>query len=68
MFVDKTIRNLLTRQEETFVLAPNRCAYKNTIYTFDPFTIDEIEAMRLDLLKKVNKKEFFIAILEKLKF
>lgn len=68
MFVDKTIRNLLTRQEQTIMLASDKCAYKDNIYIFDAFTNDEVHAMGLSILKQIDKKEFFIAILEKLKF
>lgn len=68
LYIDRNLRELLFRQEETLVLSAEKCSYKGGVYIFDPLTGDEAEAMRLDLLKKVNKKEFFIAILEKLKF
>ena len=68
MFIDKTIRNMLTRQEQTIILAPDKCAYRDNIYTFDAFTEDEMHAIRLGILRQVDKKEFIIAILEKLKF
>jgi hypothetical protein len=46
----------------------SKCSYRGNIYVYEPFTIDEIEAKRLELLRFVNKKEFFIAILDKLRF
>lgn len=67
-FIDKTLRNLLLTQEATLILSPGKCSYRGNIYVYEPFTIDEIEAKRLELLRFVNKKEFFIAILDKLRF
>ncbi len=68
LFIDKTLRNLLLSQEATLVLSPGKCSYRGNVYVYEPFTIDEIEAKRLELLRLVNKKEFFIAILDKLRF
>lgn len=67
-FIDKTLRNLLLTQEATLILSPGKCSYRGNVYIYEPFTIDEIEAKRLELLRFVNKKEFFIAILDKLRF
>ena len=68
LYIDRNLRELLFKQEETLILSAEKCSYKGSVYIFDQISSDEAEAIRLDLLKKVNKKEFFIAILERLKF
>lgn len=49
LFIDKTLRNLLLSQEATLVLSPGKCSYKGNVYVYEPFTIDEIEAKRLEI-------------------
>lgn len=58
MKINKDIRNLLTRQSETHMLDRASCVYKGKKYTFEPFTNEECEELRLTLLKSLDEKSW----------
>ena len=67
MKVDKTIRNLLQRQSETLMLSRTKCSYRDSVYEFEENTAEEVEAIRMNLIKQLDKKTFIGMLLDKLK-
>jgi hypothetical protein len=61
------LRYLVLGQSETLMLSRTKCEYRGEIYTFDEPTEDDIELIRLRLIKSLDKKNYLKELLDKLK-
>lgn len=66
MKIKNRLRDLLLRQPETLMLSREKAIYDGETYTFNPVTAEEIEFMRMDLLKIIDNKSWAKTLFEKI--